>query len=551
MNKQWLFCWLWWLNAVYSNNFVLVQVYDKNQNELYSFPGAVSLFGTPLTATTTEMHLIPMIYPKNGCSAITKPMEYGKYAIVMERGGCSFETKVQNAQNAGASLAIVADTVLAEYNSGNAEYNCAFGQAVSHTDTVPSGDDPEECRNDVKCASEHCILTEKNKVCCLVTSYISMQAVNTITTPTIPSLYVSIKDGKLLNTTSELRIVNPRDSPWNVSMFLIWGLAVLIVMTGSLYSAARERSYSQQVVAAGGTYIAIQQDIDERDDNYEEPMTLTHFHAIGFVFMSSALLLLLYYTHILLVVNIAFMLSAIACVHTVVFSRWMPQLPSLALSICIGVIWFIHRHDPYMWILQDLFGVCLVFVFLDTTHLPNLRVASILLSVAFCYDVFFVYLSPYIFGSNVMIAVASGGANVKVHSRHFCALYPSSPECYHETMPLVLRIPLLFSSYSGEAMLGLGDIVLPGLLVSFALRYDYCRGNPISKNYFMAASIAYAVGLLMANIMAVELRHIVAGQPALMYIVPSLLITVLGLAKYKGELQDMWADPICMTNSQE
>ena len=264
-------------------------------------------------------------------------------------------------------------------------------------------------------------------------------------------------------------------------------------------------------------------------------------------------------------VNVVFMLASILCFASVIMYPLVTALcptgetlscgsyVSVASIVCfvpsilLGVWWFIERHSDYMWILQDIFGVCLCFVFLDTIHLPSLRVAFILLIAAFAYDVFFVYLSPYVFGSNVMVAVASGGANVKVHSKDFCTLYPNSPECYHETMPLVLRLPLLFSSYGGEAMLGLGDIVLPGLLVSFVLRYDYCRGNPISRNYFMVASVAYGVGLLLANIMAVVLRHIVAGQPALMYIVPILLGSVYLFAKFKQEVEELWTGPPCMT----
>ena len=144
-----------------------------------------------------------------------------------------------------------------------------------------------------------------------------------------------------------------------------------------------------------------------------------------------------------------------------------------------------------------------------------------------------------------MAAVATRTAQITFHSRDFCILYPERSECVHEVMPLLFRIPLLFSSFEGEAMLGLGDVVLPGLLLSFALRYDYCKGNPISRNYFMALSIAYAVSLLLANIMAVLLQAIVAGQPALMYIVPGMLFPLMAFAQYKEEWNDLWKGPEC------
>lgn len=110
----------------------------------------------------------------------------------------------------------------------------------------------------------------------------------------------------------------------------------------------------------------------------------------------------------------------------------------------------------------------------------------------------------------------------------------------------MLRLPLTNSAFPGETMLGLGDIILPGLLIAFALRYDYCKGYPISKNYFMWTSIAYAIGLLAANIMAVELRFIVAGQPALMYINPLVLGFMACVGWKRNELRELWDGPECM-----
>ncbi|KAH9329748.1 hypothetical protein KI387_001856, partial [Taxus chinensis] len=77
-------------------------------------------------------------------------------------------------------------------------------------------------------------------------------------------------------------------------------------------------------------------------------------------------------------------------------------------------------------------------------------VAAVLLSCAFVYDIFWVFISPLLFHESVMIAVArgdnSGGENI----------------------PMLLRIPRFFDPWGGDNMIGFGDIVLPGLLVSFA-----------------------------------------------------------------------------------
>jgi minor histocompatibility antigen H13 len=56
------------------------------------------------------------------------------------------------------------------------------------------------------------------------------------------------------------------------------------------------------------------------------------------------------------------------------------------------------------------------------------------------------------------------------------------------------------------SLLGLGDIVIPGIFIALLMRYDAVRAvvNPVNaenkafpKPYFMANIIAYALGLLL------------------------------------------------------
>jgi Signal peptide peptidase len=90
-------------------------------------------------------------------------------------------------------------------------------------------------------------------------------------------------------------------------------------------------------------------------------------------------------------------------------------------------------------------------------------------------------------------------------------------------------------------MLGLGDIVIPGIFIALALRYDYhhfimaCPKHPFWKPYFYAGLFAYIAGLVTT--MAV--MHIFgAAQPALLYLrsVNRYLLTFFSLVD-KGNLQ--------------
>jgi len=127
---------------------------------------------------------------------------------------------------------------------------------------------------------------------------------------------------------------------------------------------------------------------------------------------------------------------------------------------------------------------------------------------------------------------------------------------------MLFTIPRLFDYMGGSSMLGLGDIVLPGLLLSFASRYDEAKrligafhSSPrsprqtqeCSRNigYFIPAVIAYSIGLAMANI-AVHVMQM--GQPALLYLVPCCLGIIVYLGWKRNELSELWNTPKVLTS---
>ena len=80
---------------------------------------------------------------------------------------------------------------------------------------------------------------------------------------------------------------------------------------------------------------------------------------------------------------------------------------------------------------------------------------------------------------------------------------------------------LAFQTERGFTMLGLGDIVVPGMFVSLALRYDFAvaKGKDtrqsFSKPYFTAALTAYIGGLATTMFVMHTWK---AAQPALLYL---------------------------------
>lgn len=73
-------------------------------------------------------------------------------------------------------------------------------------------------------------------------------------------------------------------------------------------------------------------------------------------------------------------------------------------------------------------------------------------------------------------------------------------------------------------MLGLGDVIVPGIFIALSLRYDYYRflksnssalAKPYPKPYFYAALTAYVLGLVTTMTVMHVFR---AAQPALLYL---------------------------------
>jgi len=150
---------------------------------------------------------------------------------------------------------------------------------------------------------------------------------------------------------------------------------------------------------------------------------------------------------------------------------------------------------------------------------------------------------------------------------------------------LDVPIKLVFPGPKRGGMLGLGDVVLPGIVMALALRFDlylhYLRkqipansatsfGTPkpikaayaeatslwgerfwtssskeanvadaarFQKTYFKASIVGYVVGMLTTLVVLNYFNH---AQPALLYLVPGVLISLWGTAWVRGEIPLMW-----------
>lgn len=189
------------------------------------------------------------------------------------------------------------------------------------------------------------------------------------------------------------------------------------------------------------------------------------------------------------------------------------------------------------WIFNNVMALIFCIHALQSMFIGNFKNGFMLLTLLFFYDIFFV------FGTDVMLTVAKG-----------------------IDAPIKLMFP---SDYSGEkpkySILGLGDIVIPGIFCSLCMRYDFLknlnikhmegllrregRGEDVStlrylnetalncdKHYFRAVNIGYFFAIICTIVVMLVYDH---GQPALLYLVPGCILSVIITAVVKGELNEL------------
>eukprot|EP01041_Mallomonas_annulata_P009953 gene9953-20691_t len=202
------------------------------------------------------------------------------------------------------------------------------------------------------------------------------------------------------------------------------------------------------------------------------------------------------------------------------------------------------------FIAHDLLGCSMAVVFIITLRFPSLKVAFICLTALLIYDIFWVFYSEYWFQSNVMVTVATQNATNPIY---LLGKYLSVQVLANFQPNLQLPIKLLMPSNKRTLMLGLGDIVLPGMFVNFAYRIDQFNLQ-IQKKYtlFFAnkklpfityhnlSLIGYMIGLMLAFTISIVFQH---AQPALIYLVPGVILPVITLAWCRGELLELWVGP--------
>ncbi|XP_062357655.1 signal peptide peptidase-like 2A isoform X3 [Cinclus cinclus] len=358
-----------------------------------------------------------------------------------------------------------------------------------------------------------------------------------VTLPIALIRYNDIVDMQLvLGNEVNVTMYSPPLPEFDYSMVVIFLIAVFTVALGGYWSGVAELENLKAVASPG-----------ERETQWkkEENVTFTPVTVILFVVICCVMLLLLYFFYkwlVYVIISVFCLASAMslynclaALIGQIPFGQCRITCSNKTIEVrliflaifCIAaaVVWAVFRNeDRWAWILQDILGVAFCLNFIKTLKMPNFMSCVILLGLLLLYDVFFVFITPFITknGASIMVEVAAG-------------LFGSS-----EKLPVVIRVPRLEHSASTLcvlpfSLLGFGDIIVPGLLVAYCRRFDVQTRS--SSVYYISCTIAYAVGMVLTFIVLALMKM---GQPALLYLVPCTLITSALVAWRRKEMKKFW-----------
>ncbi|KAK4751309.1 hypothetical protein SAY87_004791 [Trapa incisa] len=461
---------------------------DGKEDEI--FGGLSARFGVLLPSDDEKAQKLAAVVPNPAIVCSNSSVKLSGMVALSARGVCDFTTKAEIAQSGGAAALLVINN--------------------------------EEDIFEMVCPQDNSKLN------------ISIPVVM-VTNSTGDSLKSMAGSGKL-----EILLYSPERPVVDGGVAFLWLMAVGTVICASFWEEMTTTEQTEEHY--NGLSPKSSQGGTSKDDE-KEVLDISVKGAICFVISASLFLVLLYFfmsSWVLWLLLILFCIGGVegmhSCTMAIISRRCKSCVQStvnvpffgettivsmivLCMCIAFAVYWVLHQASSYAWIGQDILGICMMITVLQVARLPNIKVASVLLSCAFIYDIFWVFISPFFFKDSVMVAVARGGNSGG------------------GSIPMLLRVPRVFDPWGGYDLIGFGDILFPGLLVCLLYRFDKSNKRSQLNGYHLWGVIGYGCGLMFTYIgLYLMDGH---GQPALLYLVPCTLGLSLVLALIRGELRHL------------
>uniref|UniRef100_A0A2I2YWM3 Signal peptide peptidase-like 2A n=1 Tax=Gorilla gorilla gorilla TaxID=9595 RepID=A0A2I2YWM3_GORGO len=238
-------------------------------------------------------------------------------------------------------------------------------------------------------------------------------------------------------------------------------------------------------VALGGYWSGL---VELENLKAEEYLTFSPLTVVIFVVIYCVMMVLLYFFHkwlVYVMIAIFCIVSAMslynslaALIHKIPYGQCTIECRGKSmevrliflsgLCIAIAIVWVV-----WAWILQDILEIAFCLNLIKTLKLPSFKSCVRLLGLLLLYDVFFVFITPFITknGESIMVELAAG------------------PFENTETLPVVIRVPKHYCT---------------GLLLA------YCRRTGSSYIYYVSSTVACAIGMILTFVVLVLMKK---GQP--------------------------------------
>ena len=511
----------------------------------------VSTLSSLPSGKTLQVTLIPSS-PSDGCLPFqqspptSKTNDQVKWALVVRRGNCTFATKLQHAQTAGAAALVVLNTPASLATADGVLLDMCSVYAHRNNDGKIICDSDKVCQSvgllDFKFSNKDTTSAE----CCIDVERAlgTFRNLGSTLNQTIPFLFLSVPDARVLEQALRAAVQLPVPLPVLVtiqhrgggidgSALCTWGIGVFAVILSCYCAAAKERreAYTKFWLPLSDRMMHNNASALDGEDEEEQELVevLTWKHAVAMLCCSGITLLGLYglikagFAAMVLVMQFFFGYAVVIATYKLIFypllKKHLPTLheksktwhmcgetqtcratvpAAIALSVSVALLWGLTRHAAWNWVLLDCLGLCVCCLIVQTMKIAGLRAATVLLLLFFLYDIFMVFITPSIFGDSVMVEVATGGGanlpSTTVQNTSTAAggsgsgasVFPSE-ECVRtpgEMIPMLYMFPRFSGWPSGYSMLGYGDIIFPSILLSHVLRFDYeVRGRLCCWSY--------------------------------------------------------------------
>jgi signal peptide peptidase-like 2B len=476
---------------------------------------------------------------RTGCSPFQITTS-APWALVVDRGNCTFETKVKHATEAGASALFVLNTPSSLKSSKDVLIDVCSVYAHHTSDGLLECDTDSICDDSLGKINFKLSSRDQTSARCCIDVQRSVgeyRQLGPLFNASMPFLFLSVPDARVLTQAMDqassplIATVQHRSSKLDGSGICTWLIGCVACFISSYFAATKERSTANKkfwLPLGDNMMDDVTTQNKEEEEDVELVEILTWKHAIAMLCCSGVTLLFLYalikagFNALVFIMQLFFGYAVTVATFKMVFyplfkriqvihsnkkqvnicgeTENMPMSVPISFfcSVSVAVIWGVTRHSSWSWVLLDLLGLLVCCLVVQTMRIAGLRAATILLVLFFLYDIFMVFITPSIFGDSVMVEVATaGGANqASTIVRNSTTgsggggggsgILPME-ECVRtpaENIPMLFMFPRFNRWPSGNSMLGYGDIIFPSILISHVLRFDYtvrgrmCCCNP-------------------------------------------------------------------------